>query len=391
MLRGVSTLRTSVFRSKSLSGNSRTLRKALNVVGSHASQGSGPSVRSFHHHIPAICNCMGLGKLGQGSLWRRGIHAMPPETGDGGGAGNGDNNGGGRGGDGGQGDDDEEEYLNLQQAEELAASKGVELPADYAAIAQGEGIRASVLSQYCALATTGFFTSLLTKSIPAFRDRLIADKLYFYKLLVEIVIDSGCATVAEVRKRGDEFWNEFEFYLSDMLVGLVMDVVLVSLLAPVAVAGKKRSIPASGLKKWSSQLPAAVFEKSKDKKYTWGDRAGCFVARGLEYSLAGMVCGFVGQGIASGLMTMKRQYMGSTEGDVEVPPVFESALVWGAFMGVSANTRYQIVFGLERIVDETVARRVPQIAYLTTLAIRFANNIVGGEQFIDMARWAGVQ
>jgi hypothetical protein len=25
--------------------------------------------------------------------------------------------------------------------------------------------------------------------------------------------------VAEVRKRGDEFWKEFEFYLSDMLVG----------------------------------------------------------------------------------------------------------------------------------------------------------------------------
>lgn len=30
---------------------------------------------------------------------------------------------------------------------------------------------------------------------------------------------AGCATVAEVRKRGDEFWKEFEFYLSDMLVG----------------------------------------------------------------------------------------------------------------------------------------------------------------------------
>lgn len=29
---------------------------------------------------------------------------------------------------------------------------------------------------------------------------------------------AGCATVAEVRKRGDEFWSEFEFYLSDLLV-----------------------------------------------------------------------------------------------------------------------------------------------------------------------------
>ncbi len=30
---------------------------------------------------------------------------------------------------------------------------------------------------------------------------------------------AGCATVAEVRKRGSDFWAEFEFYLSDLLVG----------------------------------------------------------------------------------------------------------------------------------------------------------------------------
>ena len=47
-----------------------------------------------------------------------------------------------------------------------------------------------------------------------------------------------CATVAEVRKRGDEFWNEFEFYLSDLLVGLVLDILLVGLMATPAVIGK---------------------------------------------------------------------------------------------------------------------------------------------------------
>lgn len=61
----------------------------------------------------------------------------------------------------------------------------------------------------------------------------------------------------------------------------------------------------TGLRRWSSQLPSAVFEKSVDKKYTFSDRVGCYIARGLEYSLAGIVCGFVGQGIASGLMTAK--------------------------------------------------------------------------------------
>jgi hypothetical protein len=32
-----------------------------------------------------------------------------------------------------------------------------------------------------------------------------------------------------------------------------------------------------------------------------------------------------------------------------------------------------------------------QIAYGTTVAIRFANNIIGGENFIDLARYFGVQ
>lgn len=87
----------------------------------------------------------------------------------------------------------------------------------------------------------------------------------------------------------------------------------------------------------------------------------------------------------------RRQYYGAKDNDVAVPPVLETGLVWGAFMALSANTRYQIVAGLERVVDETIARKVPGIAYLTTTVIRFGNNVIGGEQFIDMARWAGVQ
>jgi len=49
-----------------------------------------------------------------------------------------------------------------------------------------------------------------------------------------------------------------------------------------------------------------VFEKSPgDKKYSLSDRLQCYIARGLEYSLAGMACGIVGQGVASGMMELK--------------------------------------------------------------------------------------
>lgn len=331
---------------------------------------------------------------GQQAAWM--ARSLPKSVDEGGNNGNGSGSGNGNGKGNNDGDDeeggDDDEFLDLQRAEELAATKGMRIPEDYAAAARDGGLRSSVLNSYLAIASGGTIGSMLARSIPAFRDRLVADRLYFFKILAEVSIDSACATVAEFRKRGDEFWSEFEFYLSDLIVGLVLDVVLVSLLAPVAVPGRSRKMPTSGLRAWSAKLPSAMFAKSESgRKYAFSDRLGCYVARGLEYSLAGMACGFVGQALASGLMIAKRKYLGTTDDDVPVPPVMQTALVWGAFMGLSANTRYQIVFGLERIVDETIAKRIPQIAYLTTTLIRFANNIVGGEQFIDMARWAGVQ
>lgn len=102
----------------------------------------------------------------------------------------------------------------------------------------------------------GGLAGLLVRTVPYFRDRILADNLFLFKIGAEVLIDSGalaslsatacwrkgagkardrqtpqgqrecswragCATVAEVRKRGDDFWAEFEFYLSDLVVGLV--------------------------------------------------------------------------------------------------------------------------------------------------------------------------
>jgi hypothetical protein len=174
-------------------------------------------------------------------------------------------------------------------------------------------------------------------------------------------------------------------------------------------------------------LPSAVFEKSIKgaRVYTPKQRAIAFLYKGFEYAAVGFACGLIGQSAANTAMIAKRKYFsnkskagsqgqikGAAEssdstvgmdmdtvsdvadqmGEIPVPPLFRTACVWALFMGVSSNTRYQIVFGLERLVEGTaLAKNVPAIANLATIAIRFANNIYGGEQFIDMARWAGIQ
>ncbi|KAL3133140.1 hypothetical protein ABBQ38_007034 [Trebouxia sp. C0009 RCD-2024] len=300
--------------------------------------------------------------------------------------------GGGDEGAGGEGDEDDEQFLNTAEAEAMAARKGIALPQEFLAAAAQGGLRQSMLLQY-AMLQAGFFTRFFSKAFPAVRNRLLSDPKFLFKIGAEVAIDAGCATVAEVRKRGDDFWGEFEFYLSDLVVGCVLDCVLVGLLAPSAVIGAKPKTKPSGLDRMMQKIPSAVFEASLPgvREYGLGSRVACLGIKFLEYSLAGMFCGFLGQGVANGMMLAKRKYYGDTEGQVKIPSVTQTALVWGLFMGTSSNVRYQTVFGLERAVDLTIAKRIPQAAYVATILIRFVNNIIGGENFIDMARWAGVQ
>lgn len=79
--------------------------------------------------------------------------------------------------------------------------------------------------------------------------------------MMQIVIDSLCATFAEVQKRGKDFWAEFELYAADLLVGIVVDIALVGMLAPYARIGK-RSVASgglfSGLKNSVAALPSRL-------------------------------------------------------------------------------------------------------------------------------------
>jgi hypothetical protein len=67
-------------------------------------------------------------------------------------------------------------------------------------------------------------------------------------------------------------------------------------------------------------------------------------------------------------------------------------IVAGVFLGVSSNTRYQIINGLEHLVEVSpIAKRVPAASLVFTVGVRFANNVYGGMQFADWARMSGCQ
>ncbi|XP_030927578.1 protein RETICULATA, chloroplastic isoform X2 [Quercus lobata] len=283
-----------------------------------------------------------------------------------GGSGNGSFSSGGGGGGGGDGGDDKEEdefgpILKFEEVMKETEARGVSLPSDMLEAAKSVGIRKLLLLRY---------------------------------LDLQIVIDSCCATFAEVQKRGKDFWAEFELYVADLLVGVVVNVALVGMLAPYARFGGP-SVSKGFLGRMQhayGALPSSVFEAERPGcRFTVKQRIGTYFYKGILYGIVGFGCGIIGQGIANLIMTAKRSIKKS-EDDIPVPPLLKSAALWGVFLAVSSNTRYQIINGLERLVETSpIAKQVPPVAMAFTVGVRFANNVYGGMQFVDWARWSGVQ
>ncbi|XP_078162193.1 protein RETICULATA, chloroplastic-like isoform X1 [Carex rostrata] len=322
------------------------------------------------------------------------------DNGNGGGSGDGDGDGKGKGDDDDgkaeNGDDEFGPLLSFEEVMQETEAHGVTLPADMLEAAKNGGIQKILLLRYIEMQASAWPLGEAVKSIPLLRNRMLADPSFLFKVGTEIIIDSCCATVAEVQKRGKDFWSEFELYTADLLVGMVVNVALVGMLAPYARFGRASVSQQPGLlarlQHAYDALPSSVFEAERPGcRFTVQQRIGTYFYKGVLYAAVGFGCGLVGQGIANLIMTAKRSVKKSDE-DVPVPPLFKSAALWGAFLAVSSNTRYQIINGLERLVEASpVARKVPPVAMAFTVGVRFANNIYGGMQFVDWARLTGCQ
>ncbi|XP_022145582.1 protein RETICULATA, chloroplastic-like isoform X2 [Momordica charantia] len=242
--------------------------------------------------------------------------------------------GGGSGGDDNSGDkEDEEEFGPIMKFEEVMKemeSRGVTLPSDMLEAAKSVGIRKLLLLRYLEMQGLGWPLGFLMKSCSMIRNRVLADPSFFFKVGVELVIDSCCATFAEVQKRGKDFWTEFELYLADILVGVAVNFALVALLAPYARFGQP-SVSKGFLGRIQhacGALPSSVFEAERPGcRFSIQQRIATFFYKGFVYGAVGFGCGIIGQGIANLIMTAKRSIKKS-ENDVPVPPLFKSAALW---------------------------------------------------------------
>ncbi|GFQ08060.1 hypothetical protein PHJA_002950000 [Phtheirospermum japonicum] len=163
-----------------------------------------------------------------------------PKADDNGGGGDGGNrffpNGGGGGGEGGEGEGDEEEFGPIMKYDEvlIEAERRGRCSASLTLLeaAKSMGLRRLILSRYLDLQGCSWAFRFLMRHCSMLRNRMLADPAFLFKVGTEVVIDSCCATFAEVKQRGKDFLGRvFELYAADLLVGIVVDVALVGMLA----------------------------------------------------------------------------------------------------------------------------------------------------------------
>ncbi|KAL8496455.1 hypothetical protein ACS0TY_020245 [Phlomoides rotata] len=304
-------------------------------------------------------------------------------------------NGGGGGGEGDEGDGDElGPVMKYDDVLAEAERRGAVLPADMLQAAKSTGIPRLILDRYLDLQSSAWPFGFLMRYCGMLRNRMLADPSFLFKVGIEVIIDTCSTTFAEVKERGKNFWSEFELYTADLLVGLVVDLALVGMLAPCARIGKPSvSTGLLGrLQHATASLPSSVFEAERPgTRFSLQQRIATYFYKGVLYGSVGFGCGIIGQGIANMIMTAKRSIKKS-EDDIPVPPLVGSAVLWGVFLAVSSNTRYQSINGLERVVEMSpLAKQIPPVARAFTVGVRFVNNIYGGMQFVDWAKRSGIQ
>lgn len=175
----------------------------------------------------------------------------------------------------------------------------------------------------------------------AFVGRMIADPAFLYKLLLEQAATIGCSVWWELKNRKDRVKQEWDLALINVLTAAACNAAVVWSLAPCRSYGNTFRFD---LQNTLQKLPNNVFEKSYPlREFDMQKRIHSFFYKAAELCLVGLTAGAV-QGALSNICAKK------TDGrlSVTVPPTRTYALGTGAFLGLYANLRYQLLCGIDR-------------------------------------------
>lgn len=195
-------------------------------------------------------------------------------------------------------------------------------------------------------------TRTLSRALPPawardFVGRLMADPAFVQKMVLESTIAACASLWYEYRARGERFKDELDLVLINTMGMAAATGATVWMVAPTRSYGSVHKFP------WQQMLdglPNCVFDVNGPlRTYSTPSRVGAFFTKAAELSAVGLLMGGATSLLSSAAVALRRKYVDpSFEPSVPIPEVARSSAGLAAFFAVSANTRYQLIGGMDR-------------------------------------------
>lgn len=222
------------------------------------------------------------------------------------------------------------------------------------------------------------------------KDRVAFDPEFPFKVFVEQIIGVGAAVLGDMSSRKDWGIHELDFVFSTIVVGSIMNFSLMYFLAGTR-ASTSRAAPNIIAKLFDDNTLKAMGAPGGNFFETGFPLSKRFLNlgyKGMVFGLVGFSAGVVGTSLSNGLIAMRKRLDPAYEAQNESPAILPNAGVWATHMGVSSNTRYQLLNGLDLVLQP---RMSPTAFKAFSTAIRLSNNILGGMSFVTLAKLCRVQ
>ncbi|XP_071931203.1 uncharacterized protein [Coffea arabica] len=224
----------------------------------------------------------------------------------------------------------------------------MDLPAGFRQAYEMGLVSSAQMVKFLAINARPTTTRFISRSLPqglsrAFIGRMIADPAFLYKLLLEQATTIGCSVWWEVKNRKERIKKEWDLALINVLTVTACNAIVVWSLAPCRSYGNTFRFD---LQNTLQKLPNNIFEMSYPmREFDLQKRVHSFFYKAAGLCMVGLTAGAV-QGAVSNLAATKKEGRLS----VTIPSVSTNALGYGAFLGLYANLRYQLLCGFDRAV-----------------------------------------
>ncbi|GLT89244.1 hypothetical protein SLE2022_072340 [Rubroshorea leprosula] len=241
--------------------------------------------------------------------------------------------------------------------------------------------------------------SELTHRFQGFRERLLADPKFLHRLAIEEAISITTTLLAQYERRKENFFEELDYVITDTVRGTVVDFFTVWLPAPTISFlsyGDEMIVPDNmdALKGLLGSIPDNAFQKNlAGKDWNLSHRIASVLLGGLKLASVGFISS-IGAVAASNMLYAVRKFINPAlvaKQLIKRSPILKTAAVYGCFLGISANLRYQVIAGIveHRISDEFSSQII--LVNMLSFLVRTINSYWGTQQWVDLARFSGLQ